>query len=440
MGIFSRHEKPADPAADVAAGPATPPGHVAVTFDVPWSAIEAKLPAAAAKLSKQQPLQGFREGKVPVDVARQRYGDQLLMAEAYDLAVPGMYAAEIASAGHETVGQPAMSFTPDPAWGVDVSVTATAPALPPVTLPDWSAVKVDAVRREVSDADVAKVVDQIRDRFATEEPADRAAASGDLVELDYELLVDGVAVEDGSGKSHRAVLGRGHLLPEVEAAVVGMAPGEEKHQAITFGPEHQLRTVAGKTADCRIVLKQVFGRTLPELTDELAAKVGPFKTADEFTARVRADLEEEAAAESLRETEKAALQAAVAAAKFGPLPEILVNDEVGRLIHELQHSIERYGVKFDGYLAHIKKSMQELRLEFVVPATERLKVILLLRAVVRERSLLPTDAEVDAEIARLKQRSQDSAQLDDPRVRSQVRVDLAQRAAVAWVVHAVTQA
>ncbi len=440
MGIFSRHQAPADPAADVAAGPATPPGHVAVQFNVPWSAIEAKLPAAAAKLSKQQPLQGFREGKVPVEVARQRYGDQLLMAEAYDLAVPGMYAAAISAAGHETVGQPAMSFAPDPAWGVDVAVTATAPALPTVTLPDWGKVKVGAVRREVTDADVAKVVEQVRDRFATEEPAQRPAASGDLVELDYELLVDGVAVEDGSGKSHRAVLGRGHLLPEVEAAVVGMSAGEEKHQPITFGPEHQLRTVAGKTADCRIVLKQVFGRTLPELTDELAAKVGPFKTAAELTDRVRADLQEEAAGESARETERLALQAAIGAATFGPLPQILVNDEVGRLVHELQHSVERYGVKFDGYLMHIKKSMQELRLEFVAPATERLKVTLLLRAVVREQSLLPTDAEVDGEIARLKAQSKDSVQLDDPRVRSRVSVDLAQRAAVAWVVRAATEA
>lgn len=434
MGIFSRHEKPADPAAAVPAGPATPPGHVAVQFDVPWSAVEAKLPAAASTLSKQRPLQGFREGKVPVEVARQRYGDQLLMAEAYDLAVPALYAAAIESAGHETIGQPAMSFQPEPAWGVDVAVTATAPALPPVTLPDWSKVKVAPVTREVSDEDVAKVVDQIRERFATEEAVDRPAASGDLVELDYDLTVDGVAIEGGSGTGHRAVLGRGHLLPEIESAVLGMSAGQEKRQPITFGPEHQLKTVAGKEADCRIVLKQVFSRILPELTDELAARVGPFKTAAEFTDRVRSDLAEEASAEARRETEQACLRAAIGAATFGPLPDILVNDEVHRLIHELQHSVERYGVKMEDYLLHIKKSQQELRLEFVAPATERLKVTLLLRAVVREQSISPTDPEVEAEVASLKGRMQHPERLDDPRARAQVRADLAQRAAVDWVV------
>lgn len=438
MGIFSRHQKAADPAVAVAAGPATPPGHVAVRFDVPWSAVEAKLPSAAAKLSKQQPLQGFREGKVPVEVARQRYGDQLLLAEAYDLAVPSLYAAAIESAGHETVGQPAMAFEPQPEWGVDVSVTATAPALPSVTLPDWSKVKVNSIRREVSDGDVSKVVEQIRERFATEELVERPAASDDMVELDYELLVDGVAIEGGSGAGHRAVLGRGHLLPEIEAAVLGMSAGEEKRQPITFGPGHQLKAAAGKTADCRIALKQVFSRSLPELTDELAAKVGPFKSAAEFTARVRADLEQEAAAESARETERAALQAAIVAATFGALPNILVDDEVRRLIHELRHGVDRYGVRFEDYLLHIKKSVDDLRLEFVAPATERLKVTLLLRAVVRQQSITPTDAEVDDEVARLKAQAQHPERLESPQARSHVRADLAQRAAVDWVVQVVT--
>lgn len=439
MGIFSRGQKPAEVAAAAPVGPATPPGHVAVEFAVPWSAVEAKLPAAATTLSKQRPLQGFREGKVPVEVARQRYGDDLLMAEAYDLAVPPLYAAAVREAGHETVGQPAMAFEPQPAWGVDVRVTATAPALPPVTPPDWSKVHVQAEQRQVTDADVAKVVDQIRERFAVEEAAQRPAADGDLVELDYELLVGGVAVEGGSGTGHRAVLGRGHLLPEIESAVRGMEPGQEKRQPITFGPEHQLKTVAGKTVDCRVVLRQVFSRTLPELTDELAAKVGPFKAAAELRDRVRADLAEEAEAESSRETEKRALQAAVAAATFGPLPSILVNDEVGRLVHELQHSVSRYGVKFEDYLLHIKKSMDELRLEFVAPATERLKVTLLLREVARAQAIAPSDAEVDAELASLKARAQHPERLEGPQVRAHVRADLVQRAAVAWVVGAVAK-
>ncbi len=438
MGIFSKHEKPVAPVAATVTEPATPPGHVAVTFNVPWATVEAKLPAAAAVLSKQRPLQGFREGKVPVEVARQRYGDQLLMAEAFDLAVPSLYAAAITTAGHETIGQPAMTFEPQPTWGVDVTITATAPVLPSVILPDWTKVRVDAVQRSVSDAGVQKVVDQIRDRFAVEEPADRPAASNDLVELDYELLVDGVVMEGGSGKGHRAVLGRGHLLPEIESAVIGMNAGQEKQQSITFGPEHQLKIVAGKTADCHIVLKQVFSRSLPELTDELAAKIGPFKTADEFVSRVKADLEAESTAEAKRETERAALQAAISAAKFDALPDILINDEVNRLLHELHHSVERYNVKFEDYLLHIKKSLQELRLEFVAPATERLKVTLLLRAIVRERNIAPTDAEVDTEVVRLKAQVQHPERLDSQQVRTQVRADLAQRAAVDWVVRTVT--
>jgi trigger factor len=327
-----------------------------------------------------------------------------------------------------------MAFEPQPAWGVDVSVTATAPVLPPVTLPDWSKIKVAPVVKEVSDAGVAKAIDSFRERFAAEAAVDRPAANGDLVELDYEVLVDGVAVEGGSGTGHKAIVGRGHLLPEIESILVGMKAGEEKRQPISFGPAHSLRVVAGKTGDCKIVLRQVFERQLPELNDEFAARLGPFKTVADLQAQIRADLEEGAKADGQQQTERACLEAAVAASQFGHLPEILVNDEVSRLVHELEHSVVRYGITFDDYLLHIKKSKQELRLDFTAPATQRLKVTLLLRAISREQNFATPDEEVSAEVARLKAQVEDPQRFDDPRIQAQIRADLVQKQAVAWVV------
>ena len=435
MGIFSKKEQ-TNVAPITSAQLSVKPGHADVTFPVPWSAIEAKLPAAATKLSGQKPLPGFRAGHVPVGVARQHYGDQLLMAEAYDLVVPSLYANAIMEAGHETIGQPAMEFEPQPTWGADVAVTATAPVLPSVTLPDWSAIKVARITKEVTDAEVQKTINSLRERLATEAAVNRPTATGDLVELDYEVLVDNVAVEGGSGIGHKAIVGRGQLLPEIETILVGMKAGEERRQTITFEPEHSLKVVAGKTADCRILLKQVFERTLPEVDDSFVAGLGPFKTVTELTDRVRADLEEGAKDETNQQTERACLEAAVAGAKFGVLPEILINDEVSRLMHELEHNVERYGIKFDDYLLHLKKNIQELRLDFVMPATQRLKVILLLRAISREQKFTVSDEAVATEITRIKAtvRPEDQDRFSDPRIQAQVRADLVQKAAVDWVV------
>lgn len=442
MSLFSRKQK-LSPSADVAPAranqPAAEPGYAELSFAVPWSAIEAKLARAAEIVSAQRPLTGFRAGHVPVDVARQRYGDQALLAEAYDLAVPALYLEAVRARDLDSIGQPRLSFESEPAWGANVEATATVAVLPRVSLPDLAGVHVEPAVATVTAEQVDAVIESFRERYASEAAVARPAQTGDLVELDYVVSLAGVPLEGGSGTGHRAIVGRGHLLPEIEAAVAGMSVGEAKDITVSFPEAHGQKLVAGKSADCRVTLRQVFERQLPPLDDELAKRCSPFPTLAEMRERVEAQLKLEAEADARRRTEDAAVRAVAAAASIGDLPALLIDDEVSRMVHELQHSLEHQGAKFDSYLAHLGKTLADLRLDFVQPATERLRAILVLRAVSREQGLAPKPEEVEAEVERLAARAKDPEAARTAAVRSQVTAELTQRRALDWLVERVAK-
>lgn len=431
MSLFKSHQKSDDPVVKEKASAA--PGYELIVFKVPWSVIVSRLEAAASNLSQSKPIAGFRAGHVPVEVARKQYGDQVLLAEAYDLVIPKLFAVEVQAAGLITVGHPKMSFDPQPSWDTDVTVTAEVPVLPKIKLPDWSKIKVQPVKEEVKDEDVAKVLTDLQEYHASEVISDQPAKAGDLVELDYEVKLAGALVEGGSGVGHKAVLGRQHLLPEIEQAVLGMKAGEEKVQPITFAPSHALKIVAGKTTDCRIALKQVFNRQLPIADDELAKKFGPFKTLDELKQRIKNDLQHEAEHRSQQQTEQKLIQESIKETEYGAFPDILITHESHQLLHELEHQLSHQGIKFEDYLLHLKKTKDDLLLDFAQPALERLKAMLLLREVIRQNNLQPTNEEIEAEIKRLTPMTKDPQILQKPEVKENIEASLAQRKALDWL-------
>lgn len=432
MSIFT--QKTSNDNQESSAQPKAMPGYEVLTFKLPWSAIEAQFSKAVNKLSQTQPIQGFRSGHVPMDVARQKYGDQLLMAEAYDLAVPEFYAKTVVDSNIDAVGQPQLDFEPQPAWGVDVMVTATVPVLPKIKMPDLAKLKVTPDKAEVRDEDVTKVLEQLAERYASEASVDRPAKDGDLVELDYEVTMQGVLIEGGSGKGHKTVLGKKHLLPDIENAVVGMKAGEEKIQKVNFEESYPIKMVAGKTADCKILLKQVWARQLPELNDEFAARLGPFTKLTEVTERIKADMLAEAEQEAAGKTEREVLETVIKAAEFGVFPDVLITREVSQLIHELEHNLEHQGVTLDDYLVHIHKKRSDLMLDFAQPATDRLKVSILLKEIIKEQKFDITPEEIAAEVRRLEGYVKDKDYLSRPEVREQIKIDIAQRKAAEWLI------
>ncbi|MFF9339806.1 MULTISPECIES: trigger factor [unclassified Streptomyces] len=358
------------------------PTRVRLTVEVPFEELKDSLDAAYKKINQQVTVKGFRKGKIPARVIDQRFGRGAVLEEAVNDALPKFYTEAVNEAEVNPLGQPEVDIT-ELKDGELLSFTAEVDVRPAIEIPDYSGIEVEVDAIEVTDEDVEKSVEQLRERFASTNPVERAAAEGDVVTVDLTAKVEGEVLPDGIADGVSYTIGSGELLDGIDAAVTGLEAGGEA----TFTSELKGGSAAGKEAEVTVKVTAVAARELPELDDEFAQMASEFDTLDELKADSRKRLENMKQFDQATQAQERVLEKFLELAEI-PVPEKLLEDEVNTRKHNLEHhQLGQMGLSLEKYLELQGKTVEEFETETKEQAVKGIKTQFLLDELVSKEEL-----------------------------------------------------
>lgn len=378
--------------------------------------IKPAMERAATALSQKVKIEGFRPGKASYDIVAKRFGEMAILEEALPGLVQKHLVEILKKEDLDTIGEPSINVE-KAAPGNEVMFIATLTLLPEVKkLADYGSIKIEAKPVAVSDEDVEKVVKELGKMQSIEKEVEREARKEDKVVVDMDMAVEKVAVEGGATKGHAIYLNEPYYVPGLNEQIVGMKKGEKKSFLLTFPKDHFNKTLAGKEVEFTVDLKGVHEIADPVIDDLFAQRLGQKSVAD-LKALLRKNLETEAQNKETQRQELAAIEELIKKSDVGEIPDMLVNNECRKMLHELEHSVAQQGAEFNDYLKSIKKSVDQLMLEFAPEAMKRVKSMVLMRAIAKREQLEPTDIEILEEQTKLINMYKDDAATQE-RIRS----------------------
>lgn len=360
---------------------------------------------AIGTLAQHVELKGFRKGKAPRNMAMEHIGQDRILHEAMDRALPHFFAAAVIEKNIEVIGRPSISVQE---LGMDVPFRfrATVDVIPKITLGATSALSVQKKEVIVSDDQVSHELQRLANMRAATAQVARAAKTGDVVLMDFQVTMDGTPIEGGASKNHPVTIGEGRFVPGFEDGIIGMSIGQKK----TF-------PIQGKQAQATVNVISVQEKKVPVLDDTFAQSLGgAFTTLDELKEKLRSNmLDEYTATEEERYRGELAEQL-MNASQFAAIPASLVEHEIDRRMGEFatmlsyqQQTIEEYAAKHNTTIANMRETMKE-------SATKQVKVGLVLRELARVHTITATEEEireaVNAELARFSSLEEAHKQVD----------------------------
>ncbi|MGW2123671.1 trigger factor [Streptomyces sp. NPDC001758] len=371
------------------------PTRVRLTVEVPFEELKDSLDAAYKKINQQVTVKGFRKGKVPARVIDQRFGRGAVLEEAVNDALPKFYTDAVNEAELNPLGQPEVDIT-ELKDGETLNFTAEVDIRPAIEIPDYSGIEVEVDAVEVSEEDVDKAVEELRERFASTSPVERAAADGDVVTIDLEAKVDGEVLEDGVASDVSYTIGSGELLEGIDDAVKGAEAGGEA----TFTSELKGGSAAGKEAEVTVKVTQVAARELPELDDEFAQLASEFDTLEELKADSRKRLENMKQYDQATQAQERVLEKLLELVEV-PVPEKLLEDEINTRKHNLEHhQLGQMGLDLAKYLEIQGKTEEEFDTETREAAVKGIKTQFVLDELVKQEKLNVNQEELTEHLMR----------------------------------------
>jgi trigger factor len=365
-----------------------------ITLTLPTTVIQNEVNARLKKLARQVKIDGFRPGKVPMNIVAKRYGYSVHYEVMNDKVGEAFNQAAM-EAQLRVAGQPRISEKEQAPEG-EMAFDAIFEVYPEVKMQDLAQVTIDKLKADVTDEAIDKTVEILRKQRRTyaQRSLDSAADTDDRVTVDFEGKIDGEPFDGGRAQDFQFVVGEGQMLQEFEAAVKGMKVGESKTFPLAFPPDYQGREVAGKTADFMVTLKKLEASHLPEVTDELAKSLGAVDaTVEGLRADIRGNLEREVKFRLLGRNKQAALDALVDNAELD-LPNSIVQAELDRMVQGAREELKQRGIK-DADKAPIPEDV------FKPQAERRVRMGLVVSELVRQHGLQATPDQIKAHVEEL---------------------------------------
>jgi trigger factor len=357
-----------------------------VSMSVPLQDIERQVEAKLKQLARNVKMPGFRPGKVPMKIVAQTYGPQV-RNEVLGDAVQKSFSDAVREANLRVAGYPKIEKR-DGADEQALEFSATFEVYPEVKVGDLSGAAIEQPKVEIDEAAVDRTIEILRKQRARFVAASRPARDGDRVTVDFQGTVGGEPFEGGKAENFVMTLGEGRMLPEFEAAVRGMSPGESKTFSVKFPDDYHGKAVAGKQAEFEIKVTHIEEPQLPALDAEFAKALG---VADGDVAKmrseIRANVEREAKKRVEARLKSQALDALLAATPVA-LPKSLIDMEAQQLVQRAAADLQSRGVK----LEQVPLAPQH----FEETARRRVALGLIIAELARAEGLQPKPAEVRA--------------------------------------------
>lgn len=379
---------------------------------------------AIEELAKEVRVEGFRKGKVPMEVAKKFIPENDLSAKTMDLSVRMTVVSAFEQEKQMPLLRPEISITKF-VPGEMLEYVATVEVVPEVTLGDWKNLGVKRETAKIEEKDVKGVLDNIAKSFSEKKAIKRAAKLGDEVIIDFVGKKDGVAFPGGSADNYPLMLGSGNFIPGFEDGIVGHEPGDKFDLELTFPKDYGVDDLAGVKTVFSVLLKQVNEVTVPKIDDELAKKVGPFKDLKALKEDIKKNLALQTEERLDGKFKDDLIKALVKKSKIGAIPDILINDQMHGIRDNLERNAKTQGLSAEEYLKRGGETMESWEKQAKKVAEENVKASLCLQNLALAEKVTVDDKLVEAKIAELKdvyRKSPDALKnLKDPAVKQDIK-------------------
>lgn len=371
-----------------------------LTVTVPKEEVDKGLDKAFKKVVKQINVPGFRKGKMPRPLFEQRFGVESLYQDALDFILPEAYGNAVEEAEINPVDRPEIDVT-QMEKGKELIFEATVTVEPEVELGDYKGLSIEKQDREVTDEEFNQAIEDAVSRQAELTVKEGEIAEGDVVNINFDGYVDGEAFEGGQAEGYDLEIGSGSFIPGFEEQLMGLKANDSKDVVVTFPEEYHAEELAGKEATFKCEVNEVKSKEIPELDDELAQELDEsVSTVDEYKEKLRKDLEEAKVNQAEATEKEEAITKATDNAKVD-IPEAMVNTELDRMMQEFEQRISQQGLNLELYYQFSGQSEEELKAQMKEDAEKRVKTNLTLRAIADAENIEVSDADVEAEFAKM---------------------------------------
>lgn len=352
----------------------------------------------AYKLNKDKFLiDGFRKGKAPKKIIENHYGEDVFYEEALNELLKTAYPDALDELKLEVIDSPKIDVS-EVKKGSDVTFTITVPCFPEVEVKDYFGIEVEKVENKVEEADVINELEKAQKSQARlETVTDRPTENGDTVIIDFEGSTDGEKFAGGTAENFELKLGSGQFIPGFEEQLVGKNPGDDVEVVVTFPEEYQAKDLAGKEAQFKTKIHEIKNEILPEIDDDFASDVSEFETLDEYKKSIIEKLQKDAddRAESMM---KDSMLEKLYEANKPELPAVMVEDEINKMVQEMEQQLSYQGLSLDQYMQYLGKTKKDIRDEAKDDAEKRVGMRVIVKAVVDKENIKATEEEIEKEL------------------------------------------
>ncbi len=345
-------------------------------------------------------LQGFRKGKAPMNIVEKFYGEGVFFEDAVNSLFPGAFEEAVKKHELNAVARPEIDVE-EIGKGKDLVIIADVAVKPEVTLGDYKNLTVEKPDATVSDEDVEKEIESMREqnaRFVTVD--DRQVKEKDMLLIDFNGKVDGVEFEGGKAENYSIIVGSNTFIPGFEEQLVGMKLNEEKDLNVKFPEEYHAENLAGKDAVFTVKVNEIKEKELPELDDEFAKDVSEFDTLEELKADAKAKLQKTKDDFADRELENKLIKM-VAENATVDIPDAMIDNQVENMVHDFEHQLRYQGLDLENYLKFTKSDIGSLKEQMRPDAKTRVLNSLVVEAISKAENIEAGEEDVEEEISKM---------------------------------------
>ena len=349
-----------------------------------------------ATLSKDVHIKGFRPGKAPKDLAIEQIGQDHILQDAMNEALPIFFARAAVDKNVQAVNRPAISIHeigPD----TPLHFTAVVEVIPEITLADPKTLKAKKKPVAITDEQVDQELKRIARMRSVLTDVQRAAKPNDVVTIDFTVSINGSVIAGGASKNHPITIGEGRFVPGFEEALTGTSAGEDKTFPVTFPEDYSKKEIAGKQADVKAHIHTVQERTIPPIDDVFAESVGKFTSLQELKDQLKKNIADEA---TVKEEERYLGELAeqlTDKSTFGIIPQSLIEHEIDRRLEEFAQMLAYQQKTLEEYMLEHDLSLQKMRDSMRESAEKHVKIGLALREFAKQNDITLTQEEITEE-------------------------------------------
>ncbi len=395
--------------------------------ELPADTIEQEIDTRLKRVGRTAKIKGFRPGKIPAKVVRQRYGKQI-REEVLGELMQKSYSDAVMQEKLNPAGGPKIE-TEDDKDGSGFTYVATFEVMPEIELKGLDKIKIEKPVVEIADSDLDDMINKLREQKADWVEVDRKSASGDRVVCDFSGTLDGEPIEGGQGTNVPVVLGQGQMLPDFEKGLTGVKAGDEKSFKVKFPKDYHAEDLQGKKVEFAVNVHTVEEIVLPDVDDEFAKMFNVEEGGiEKFKSDVRENMERESSQKVKGDLREQAMTGILDANPI-EIPQTLKDQEMHSMQHEAMNQL--------GIEDHSQAPPLE---NFAESADKRVRLGLLIRQLITDQELTLDEAKVRAHVEEICAGYENAEEmveiyLSNPQIVRQIEPMVLEQMAVDWLMN-----